>query len=633
MEQSYLADLHVLDEVYSKPLLSSSCISDSYRDSFHMLLFGNYRLISKLHQRFCLHLINHCQKPNQLLFGKVGQAIHQHIQTLTEPYIQYTGNHIRSSYALRIERHRNPSFCQFVDAQNSLPRTRRLSLGHFLSAPTLWIGKYRMLVEALAKRSDSASEDKTILQQCVIMLQDLLSHMNQAATNAGHDTRLAHVTACLTLSVSSYSPSANTSSGWAQPNDAKLLREGKLWLHRSTTAAAPIQCHVFLFSHMLFITQAKLVDGMEEYYLAGRPIPLAAFVWLDGEHYNSSSPFIHRFSRQLSSRLSAKSSTIWSTLRRTPSSNFQTPLSVDSLSSSKSTPIISPPVSFPSTHQSLGSASRLKRRLRNNRWSSSQIYTHSSSAIQSSAMLTPDQPLNRRQSVPELSFSVPQHEQSAACAIKTSTASGAKARHQQRITISPLTPIACNDKRTPSTYSSATTTTTTSSSSISEIPEIMLSASTSPTPEAAPPPLIEYTDSKPRQLQFCHAGSMETPHTLEFDDAQDCQNWRNAIDSALLSTKPPYLTVPLWEQCNVTLKRLPTSQQQDEGSTFKKMSSAPWTSIAASTSLSPTNVLPRRKSDLDEELQHMQVHCALSYGKHLMKPKIRGSKSNRRFLW
>jgi hypothetical protein len=63
------------------------------------------------------------------------------------------------------------------------------------------------------------------------------------------------------------------------------------------------------------------------------------------------------------------------------------------------------------------------------------------------------------------------------------------------------------------------------------------------------------------------------------------------------------------------------NQQQDEWSTFKKMSSAPWTSIAASTSLSPTNVLPRRKSDLDEESQHIQVHCALSYGKHLMKPK------------
>ncbi|KAI8337719.1 hypothetical protein BC941DRAFT_426016 [Chlamydoabsidia padenii] len=620
MEQSYLADLHVLDEIYSKPLLLSTCISNAYRDSFHKLLFGNYRLISKLHQRFCFCLIKHCQKPNQCLFGKVGQVIYQHVQTLIDPYIQYTGNHIRSSYALRLERHRNPSFCRFVDTQNAQPRTRRLSLDHFLSAPTLWIGKYRMLVEALAKRSDSTSEDKVILQQCVVMLQNLLSQMNQAVTNAGHDTRRAHVTACLSNSVSS--SSVDTIFGWAQqwmfPNDTKLIREGKMWLQRSTLSHLPTtpttttatQCHLFLFDHMLFVTTAKLVDGLEEYSIAGRPIPLAAFVWLDGEQYNhdnSSSPFIHRFSRQLSSRLSAKSSTIWSSLRRTPSTTFQPPILINSLSSSQSTPITSPPASLPSTFQSLGSASRLKRRLRTNRWSSSPVYTPStSSAIQSSSLSVLEQPLNRRQSVPELSFSSINHE----VADHTKTNNYNKPRHQ-KVNLSPLTPIISNinKKRASSTFSS---TTSTSSSSILELPEILHSASTSPTPDTQPPSSIELEDRKQRYLQFCHAGSMETPFTLEFDDTHECREWRDTINTALLRVKSPFILSPIWEQSNITLKRMAPTQQQDE-STCKKMSSAPWASISTSTSLSTINVTPRQKSDPDEDLQHMQIHCALSY--------------------
>ncbi|ORZ12282.1 hypothetical protein BCR42DRAFT_468053 [Absidia repens] len=625
MEQSYLADLHILDEVYSKPLLSSPCVPESYRNSFHMLLFGNYQLLSKLHHRFCIELVQHCQNPNQILFGKVGSTIQQHIQNLIHPYIQYTGNHIRSSYALRMERRRNPSFCRFVDSQNGQPRTRRLSLGHFLSAPTLWIGKYRMLVEALAKRSSELPEDKVVLQQCVISLQDLLSKMNQAATDAGHDTRRAHVTACLALSIPSYySLLTDTTAGWSHqwifPYDAKLLHEGKMWLQRSTASPLPtttmIQCHAFLFDHMLFIAQAaKMIDGMEEYTLVGKPIPLAAFVWMDDEqynHYSSSSPLIHRLSRQLSSKLSVKPSTIWSTIRRTPSTTFQSPPPIDTLSSSKSTPVISPQMSPLPAHQSLGSASRLRRRLRTNRWSSGPVYTHSSSAIHTLTLPSPDQQLNRRQSVPELSFynNTTESNINHAKTNGQNTISGKK-----KISISPLTPIE-SGKRSSSSYSSTTTTTSSSSSSTSSQTAIHDTTSSTIARETIPP--LGQGDNKSKCIQFAHSASIETPYMLEFEDTQSCQLWRDAINSALSLVHPQYSLSPIWEQSSrMSPKKLAQAQQRDEASSFKRLSSSPWSSISTSATSPPvpssSTVTPRRKSDPEEDLHHMQIHCAFPY--------------------
>ncbi|CAO3589319.1 unnamed protein product [Absidia cylindrospora] len=627
MEQSYLADLHILDEIYSKPLLSSSCVPESYCDSFHMLLFGNYQLLSKLHQHFCIELVQHCQNTNQILFGKVGNTIQQHIQNLVDPYIQYTGNHIRSSYALRMERRRNPSFCRFVDSQNGQPRTRRLSLGHFLSAPTLWIGKYRMLVEALAKRSSELPEDKAVLQQCVISLQNLLSKMNQAATDAGHDTRRAHVTACLALSIPSYySLLTDTTAGWSHqwifPYDAKLLHEGKMWLQRSTVSPLPtttmIQCHAFLFDHMLFIAQAeKMIDGMEEYTLVGKPIPLAAFVWMDDEqynHYSTSSPLIHRLSRQLSSKLSVKPSTIWSTIRRTPSTTFQSPPPIDTLSSSKSTPVVSPQMSPSPAHQSLGSASRLRRRLRTNRWSSGPVYTHSSSAIHTLTVPSPDQQLNRRQSVPELSFynNTTENNVNHAKPNGQNTISG-----KRKISISPLTPIE-NGKRSSSSYSSTTTTTTTTTTSSSSSSSSSSQTASHDTNARETTPPLGPGDNKSRCIQFAHSGSIETPYMLEFDDTQSCQLWRDAINTALSLIQPQYSLSPIWEQASrISPKKLAQAQQRDEASSFKRLSSSPWSSISTSTTSPPVSssstVTPRRKSDPDEDLHNIQIHCAFPY--------------------
>ncbi|KAI8092733.1 uncharacterized protein BX664DRAFT_327991 [Halteromyces radiatus] len=620
MEQSYLADLLVLDEIYAKPLSLSPCIPSATRSSFSVLLFGNYRSIIKLHQRFCTELLQQRQKSNQLLFGNVGYTVQQHIQALIDPYIQYTGNHIRSSYSLRMERRRNPQFAQFLDTQNCQPRTRRLDLGHFLSAPTLWIGKYRMLVEALAKRTAIASEDKSILHQCVIMLQDLLSRMNQAATHAGNDARRDHISASLAHSLSSFSSSPEmstlTSHQWMFPDDAKLLREGKAWLRRSSGTPIPttpnmVQCHIFLFDHMLFIAQERMVDDMEEYSLLVKPIPLAAFIWMDDDqhnNYNSSSPLIHRISRHLSSKLSAKSSTIWSTLRKSPSGSFSSSPPIGNLASSKSTPTVALPNTCPSGN------SRIRQRLRTNRWSSSSVYTQASSTAYSS--FSAQNQLNRRQSVPELSLITREPTMATNGASKTATSNTRGTIKNKRISISPLTPIDDNQQSTPSSSSSYSS--TSSACGITGQHDPSQSSSSSSNILISTPSPLENVDNNSPCLRFSHAGWIGSPYRLEFDDNLECQAWRDVIEQRLVTLQSLCSLCPIWEPSGLVLRKMtPTTQQQrqDDWPSFKRLSSSAWSPIpAASMPPSLSTSLPSRiRSDPEEGLNQMQIHCALHY--------------------
>lgn len=274
-EKNYCHDLDILHTIYATPLLNSNDIisNSSRRHRFYNNVFGNYLEISHLHHSFYDKLKSH-NRQSSYFIGRVGTIIMQHATNLIEPYIQYAFHHTKAIHYMNIEHKNNPRFAQFLEAQNTQKCTRRLGLRHYLTSPTLWIGKFKLMLEAILKNTvDDA--DQLALSTSISILHDTLCRMNHSATMnmSSHDLRYEELSTCI----------YNTDMRLLTlPENSTLIREEALWLARSTHPLQPLLCHLFLFSHALILTHPRANHSRTEYIvLPGSPIPIQ-FLMLGG---------------------------------------------------------------------------------------------------------------------------------------------------------------------------------------------------------------------------------------------------------------------------------------------------------------------------------------------------------------
>ncbi|KAK4510331.1 uncharacterized protein ATC70_004761 [Mucor velutinosus] len=324
-EQNYCHDLDILHRVYAIPLLESTEIiaNPSRRQRFYNNVFGNYLDITHLHHSFYQRLVSH-NRHSGFFIGRVGTIIMQHVTNLIEPYIQYASNHVRAIYCMTIEHRNNPQFASFLETQNAQKCTRRLGLRHYLTSPTLWIGKLKLLIEAILKNTvDDA--DQLSLKATLAILHDTLCRMNSstAANSSAEDFRFEE------LSISIYYGQQPELQLLSLPDDCTLIKEEALWLARSTHPLQPSLCHLMLFSHALILTHPRVSNGRTEYIVI-QVIPIQLLM-ID----SSTSSMIRRISFASTSMVSTPLHLI-SNLRRQKSINSEASNSTDSADSSDS---------------------------------------------------------------------------------------------------------------------------------------------------------------------------------------------------------------------------------------------------------------------------------------------------------
>lgn len=314
-EQQYCNDLDILRDVYAQPLLNSStAIEDLRRQRFHDIVFGNYDTIAELHRRGCAELMSHRQA-HLLFVDRVGTIILRHVSRLMEPYLLYAANHVKAAYVVSVEANRSPAFARFLETQNSAVSTRRLGLRHYLTLPTLRIGKFRLLIKNIQKYT-ADDGDQLALSAALAELRDILTRMNEATHRAEIETRLLQIASSLTIP-------AHIPATLRQilPDHASLLHEGRLFLAQSSHSFIMAPCHIFLFSHLLVVTRPRVsADKHEEYIVAGKPIPLP-MLHIGGTPRS----FIRHLSSRVSSTLIASTSSNSNLLKRRSEDTSQTP--------------------------------------------------------------------------------------------------------------------------------------------------------------------------------------------------------------------------------------------------------------------------------------------------------------------
>lgn len=321
-EQNYCQDLDILHRIYAIPLLESPDIinNPSRRQRFYHNVFGNYLDITHLHHSFYNQLVS-SNRQSSFFVGRVGTIIMQHVTNLIEPYIQYASNHTKAIYCMTIEHKSNAQFAKFLAAKDTLKCTRRLGLRHYLTSPTLWIGKLKLMVEAILKNTiDDA--DQLSLKASLAILHDTLCRMNTSAKLSPQDFRFEE------LSTSIYTMDMQLLQ---IPENSVLLNEKEIWLARSARPLQPSLCHVFLFSHALILTHPRVTNGRTEYIvLYGSPIPIQ-FISLSNSSKTNS--MIRRLSFASTSMVSTPMHLI-SNLRRQKSMNSEASSSNSTNSSS-----------------------------------------------------------------------------------------------------------------------------------------------------------------------------------------------------------------------------------------------------------------------------------------------------------
>lgn len=107
------------------------------------------------------------------LLGRIGSALLQHATRLMEPYMVYTSSYIRALHTVSTKVKHNLHFAKFLEKQDTIKYTGKLGFHHYLIAPTQWIGKFKLMVEAILKHTEDDG-DELALNASLSLMHDIL---------------------------------------------------------------------------------------------------------------------------------------------------------------------------------------------------------------------------------------------------------------------------------------------------------------------------------------------------------------------------------------------------------------------------------------------------------------------------
>ncbi|KAI9595766.1 Dbl homology domain-containing protein [Syncephalis fuscata] len=257
-EESYVADLEIVDELFYRPM--KKLLS---RNDFEAV-FSNLDAIRVATERL-MHVLRRRQWQGQFHVATIGDLFIEKMPSL-ECYVAYCANHMEATAKLQLLLQTDPRLNHWLKRRQSDPLCRNLDLASFLLQPMQRVTRYALLLRQICSYTPLKHADHTSIRQAVDLAEDLLRRSNEAARDRADLSRLKEIAASLIMD--SQAQQLDLTGSTRHLGQRRFVMEG-VWIKgrqgRRITA--------FLFTDLLLLCEpARAQIGMYKPYLD--PIPL-----------------------------------------------------------------------------------------------------------------------------------------------------------------------------------------------------------------------------------------------------------------------------------------------------------------------------------------------------------------------
>ncbi|KAJ1740002.1 RHO1 GDP-GTP exchange protein 2 [Coemansia sp. RSA 1086] len=264
-EQGYLRDLELIDELFVGPLSAGAAgLPVSRAAEFVDKLFFNYKALVANSQALCAQL--HERQAQNAVVDTISDIIDEWANNLDD-FVEYAVHVPEAQCALEAELLRSEAMGRFLQRAEEAPAARRLPMQSFIGRPATRLARYPLLLDAIARRTPSDSEDCARLHSAAAKVRHALLEIDRRTGDAAAQLRMQQISQRLQLSTGARTSLALDSS------TRRLEREGAL-----QAADGSGQVLVFLFDNALVMATEERVPharGVSRYVADDRIIPIS----------------------------------------------------------------------------------------------------------------------------------------------------------------------------------------------------------------------------------------------------------------------------------------------------------------------------------------------------------------------
>ncbi|KXN90684.1 Rho1 guanine nucleotide exchange factor 1 [Leucoagaricus sp. SymC.cos] len=270
-EMDYVKDLHNINKIFITPLQEAdpSIIPRDRLPQFLQEVFSNIQEITMYHQRL-VEQLHHIQREYHPRIPSITAAVFDTALNFREAYLEYIPNYPIAAYRIEDEKEKNLQFKIFHDNAIRHPGAQRLEMKHFIHRPIPRLLRYELLLKGIVETSPPGHEDRNAIPNVIEILKSL-----------GKDTEPGVSSAKQKVDLWKYNSSIVFKPG--EHFDMDLLNDSRSLIHTGKLYRQPEggmarndwpELTVLLFDNYFVMTKVKVKDGVTEYHVTKRPIPL-----------------------------------------------------------------------------------------------------------------------------------------------------------------------------------------------------------------------------------------------------------------------------------------------------------------------------------------------------------------------
>ncbi|KAH8833200.1 CNH domain-containing protein [Flagelloscypha sp. PMI_526] len=271
-EMAYVADLQSIEGMYVEPLRNadSPIIDPKLLEPFIHDVFHNYRDLLHHHSRL-LDKLQQIQRDEYPFIHSITAPIMDAVLNFRDAYLEYVPNYPIAAYKIDEEMRNNPMFDAFVNQCVRHPNAHRLDMKNFVNRPIPRLLRYELLLKGIMDHTPKSHPDHNDIPSLLDQIKDL-----------GKSTEPGVVSSKTKVQLWTYNSNIVFKAGesWI---DMDLLNEQRSLIWTGKLLRQPdrglelngwSELFVLLFDNYLVMTKTRQKDGVVQYHVNRRPIPL-----------------------------------------------------------------------------------------------------------------------------------------------------------------------------------------------------------------------------------------------------------------------------------------------------------------------------------------------------------------------